>query len=256
MDCLFAERRALLDAYRCRFDIVFRAVSGRCQKEAAVGPASGPPSPDGIPSIAVAMEGLVAAQRSLLNAYRCWFGIQLKSVTLGCSDTGNSASYGRWSSFDGFKQNHPDLVRPRQVGVFTESIRSAGLSEEVEAELRVACFYVDGDDEGALRAYIDWNTFFASRNSSYDLTLEYGDGESTAFDAANSTINEASMLLNAADSAQFAQSIIESTAETVTASVSIPLGPFGSGRISATFNLEGSAAAIQSALDRCHVEAA
>lgn len=256
MEGLLAAQQTLFDAYRCRFDIVFRAVSGKCQEGPAVDPAPSTPSPAGVPSIATAMDGLVAAQQSLLNAYRCWFGIQTKAVTVGCSDSGNSVSYGRWSSFDGFKYNHSDMDRPRQVGVFTESIRSAGLSEGVKAELRVACFYVEGEDEGTLTAYIDWNTFVASRDDTYDLTLEFGDSESTAFDAANSTINEASMLLNAADSAQFSRSVIESDAETVTASVSIPLGPFGAGRISATFHLEGSNAAIQSALDRCHMEAA
>ena len=157
-------------------------------------------------------------------------------------------SSGGWISFDGYEFNHLELDRPRQVGVFAESIASERVSEGAKAELRVACHYSGDEEGGTLKGYVNWNTFVTSRIGIYDLTLEFSSGQDTAYDAVNSTINEASILLNAADSARFAQSIVDSDGETVTASVFIP---FGGWTISATFDLSGSTAAIQPTIDGC-----
>ena len=100
---------------------------------------------------------------------------------------------------------------------------------------------------------INWNTFITSRVGIYDLEMEFSDGQNMAVDAVNSTINEASIVFGAAHSARFAQSIIDSDGKTVTASVFIP---FGGWTVSATFDLSGSATAVQPVRDSCQAGAA
>ena len=268
---LISEQSVLINDYRCRFNVDVRFVPGGCR--------------DGQPAYPewtaftfigsyrnvdlMKLEDLVTAQAALLNAYRCWFRVDMDAVPGGCGqtedtddtddsddgedtddtdDVGDSVPQDGWNPFDGFESNHPGLDRPRQVGVFTESITGTWLSEGARAELRVACFYFDGEEEGTLKAYINWNTFITSRIGIYDLALEFSGGQSTAFDAVNSTINEASVLFGTEDSARFVQSIVDSDGETVTASVFIP---FGGWTISATFDLSESASAIQPTIDRC-----
>ncbi len=94
-------------------------------------------------------------------------GIYLETIPLGCSGAGDLMQRGVWKPFDGFKYNHSEEGRPRQVGISTESIEASGLSEEIEAELRVACLYFEGEEEATLRAYIDWNSFITLRSSTY-----------------------------------------------------------------------------------------
>ncbi len=118
----------------------------------------------------------------------------------------------------------------------------------MNAELVVACLIYDGQREDALRAYVTWNSFISSRIGIYNLAVENADGGSSSFQAINSTVNEASFMLDTEESNRFAQSMIDSDGEVVTASVFIPVGGW---TISATFELNGSAAAIQPVLDSC-----
>ncbi len=262
---LISEQSVLISDYRCRFDVDIQYVPGGCR--------DGQPAYPEWTSFTfigsyrnmdlMKLEDLVAAQEALLNAYRCRFRVDMDVVPGGCGqtdetddsddgddteDTGDSVPQNGWNPFDGFEFNHPGLDRPRQVGVFTESITGTWLSEGARAELRVACFYFDGEEEGTLRAYVNWNRFITSRIGIYDLALEFSGGRSTAFDAVNSTINEVSVLFGAENSARFVQSIVDSEGETVTASVFIP---FGGWTISATFDLSESATAVQPIIDRC-----
>ena len=268
---LISEQSVLISDYRCLFNVDIQYVPGGCR-------AGQPAYPEWTSFTFIGsyrnmdlmkLEDLVAAQEALLNAYRCRFRVDMDAVPGGCGqtdetddsddgddpgdtedtgDVGDSVPQDGWNPFDGFEFNHPGLDRPRQVGVFTESIKGTWLSEGARAELRVACFYFDGEAEGTLRAYVNWNTFITSRIGIYDLALEFSGGQSTTFDAVNSTINEASVLFGAENSARFVQSIVDSDGETVTASVFIP---FGGWTISATFDLSESATAIQPTIDRC-----
>lgn len=163
-------------------------------------------------------------------------------------ETADSESQGGWVSFDEARRNYPGLTSPRQMGVHTESTASTGLPHGLKAELVVACLIYDGQREDALRAYVNWNNSITSRISIYSLAAEYPDGASRSFQAINSTANEASFLLNTEESNRFAQSIIDSDGEAVTVSMFIP---FGGRTVSATFDLNGSAAAIQPVLDSC-----
>lgn len=268
---LISEQSVLISHYRCRFNVDIQYVPGGCR--------DGQPAYPEWTSFTfigsyqnmdlMKLEDLVTAQEALLNAYRCRFRVDMDAAPGGCGqtdetedsddgddtgdtedtgDVGDSVPQDGWSPFDGFEFNHPGLDRPRQVGVFAESITGTWLSEGARAELRVACFYFDGEEEGTLRAYVNWNTFVTSRIGVYDLALEFSGGQSTAFDAVNSTINEASVLFGAENSARFVQSIVDSDGETVAASVFIP---FGGWTISATFDLSESATAIQPTIDRC-----
>ncbi len=268
---LISEQSVLMSAYRCRFNVDIQYVPGGCR--------DGQPAYPEWTSFTfigsyrnmdlMKLEDLVTGQEALLNAYRCRFRVDTDAVPGGCGqaddtddsddgddpgdaedtgDVGDSVPQDGWNPFDGFEFNHPGLDRPRQVGVFTESITGTRLSEGARAELRVACFYFDSEEEATLGAYVNWNTFITSRIGIYDLEMEFSGGQSTTFDAVNSTINEASVPFGAENSARFAQSIADSDGETVTASVFIP---FGGWTISATFDLSESATAIQPTIDRC-----
>ena len=87
-DELIADQEALLNAYRCRFDIDTELVPGGCADGVPARPAAGPAGFDGEPTaddIAV-RDDLVAAQEALLNAYRCRFDIDTEVVPGGCPD--------------------------------------------------------------------------------------------------------------------------------------------------------------------------
>ncbi len=87
-DELIADQEALLNAYRCRFDIDTEQVPGGCAGGVPAQPAAGPAGFDGEPTaddIAV-RDDLVAAQEALLNAYRCRFDIDTEVVPGGCPD--------------------------------------------------------------------------------------------------------------------------------------------------------------------------
>ncbi|MYG57050.1 MAG: hypothetical protein F4165_00385, partial [Acidimicrobiia bacterium] len=85
-DELVAAQESLLNVYRCRFGIDTEAVPGGC---ADGKPAAAPEPPGrfaGTPAAAdiAARDELVAAQESLLNVYRCRFGIDTEAVPGGC----------------------------------------------------------------------------------------------------------------------------------------------------------------------------
>ena len=243
-------------------------------------PVESPPPFDGTPTVEDVVHRIrvLESQLSLLNAYRCRFEIDMEVVFGGCAnrkvlddvdepdehaetdetdapdqpdepdEIADSESQRGWVSFDEARRNHPGLTRPRQMGVLTESIASTRVPHGLKAELAVACLIYGDEREDSLRAYINWNSFITSRIGIYNLAVEYSDGGSRSFQAINSTANEASFLLNTEESNRFAQSIIDSDGDTVTASVFIP---FGGWTISATFDLNGSTAAIQPILRSC-----
>ena len=85
-DRLVADQEALLNVYRCRFDIDTQVVPGGCQGGQPALPATEPtpftgmPTPDDL----AARDELVAAQEALLNVYRCRFDIDAQVVPGGC----------------------------------------------------------------------------------------------------------------------------------------------------------------------------
>ena len=85
-DDLIAAQESLLNVYRCRFGIDTEVVPGGCddgrprQRPAPPGVFQGTPSPQEL----AARDRLVAAQESLLNVYRCRFGIDTEVVPGGC----------------------------------------------------------------------------------------------------------------------------------------------------------------------------
>ena len=85
-DALIVEQATLLNAYRCLFGVDTEAVPEGCSGGE---PAEDPvplPAPEGVPSqydFAV-RDRVIAVQESLLNAYRCLFGVDTEAVPEGC----------------------------------------------------------------------------------------------------------------------------------------------------------------------------
>ena len=101
-DTLVAAQENLLNAYRCMFQVDLEAVVGGCPPP-QVEPGALPPSPTN--ADVEARDQLIAAQESLLNAYRCSRQIDLQAVVGGCGTTkpagGDRIAYtpGGWSIF-------------------------------------------------------------------------------------------------------------------------------------------------------------
>ena len=93
-DRLIAAQEALLNVYRCRFDIDTEIVPGGCGGGTPVIPAIPPVPFTGTPNRADIAERdrLVAAQEALLNVYRCRFDIDTEIVPGGCSGTSDQTS--------------------------------------------------------------------------------------------------------------------------------------------------------------------
>ena len=87
-DRLIASQEALLNTYRCRFDIDTQTVPRGCVDGAPSQTAEEPPPVAGTPTRAdiAARDYLIAAQEALLNVYRCRFDIDTQTVPGGCVD--------------------------------------------------------------------------------------------------------------------------------------------------------------------------
>ena len=87
-DQLIANQEALLNVYRCRFDIDTEIVPGGCADGGLAQPAAEPSPFTGTPTNAdiEARDNLVQAQEALLNTYRCRFDIDTEIVPGGCID--------------------------------------------------------------------------------------------------------------------------------------------------------------------------
>ena len=256
-DKLIADQQALLDEYRCRFDIDTEAVDGGCTsnrpaiRNRALAPMPESPTTEDIGT----RDKKIADLETTLNFYRCMFSIETQEVSGGCADeavwdteTDDLQTHGTWTPYEGYLRNHPSLSKPLQNGVFVESTSSEGLSEATRAELHVACHYFDSDTRWTLRVYINWNRFITPQISIYNLNVELPHGETRDFSAINSTVNEASYLIYADGAARFTQMIADLDGEAMTASVFLP---FTGETISATFDLAGAADAVQSTLESC-----
>lgn len=87
-DGLISAQEALLNAYRCRFNIDTIVVPGGCANGAPAlvaeppAPFSGTPTWTGIAQ----RDQLILSQESLLNAYRCRYGVDASVVPGGCAD--------------------------------------------------------------------------------------------------------------------------------------------------------------------------
>lgn len=87
-DQLIANQEALLNTYRCRFDIDTQIVPEGCIDDTPSRPAEMPAPFTGTPTRAdiAARDSLVRAQEALLNTYRCRFDIDTQIVPGGCID--------------------------------------------------------------------------------------------------------------------------------------------------------------------------
>lgn len=88
-DRLIADQEALLNVYRCMFNVDTQVVPGGCSNGAPTLPAKDPAPFSGTPTaqdVAV-RDHLIANQESLLNVYRCQFSIDVELVPSGCRDT-------------------------------------------------------------------------------------------------------------------------------------------------------------------------
>ena len=85
-DRLIADQEALLNSYRCRFNIDTHAVPGGCVRGEPSQPASkSGPVPENPTKTDIAVrDRLIADQEALLNSYRCRFNIDTHAVTEGC----------------------------------------------------------------------------------------------------------------------------------------------------------------------------
>ncbi len=87
-DQLIANQEALLNVYRCQFNIDTQVVPGGCTNGAPTLPAVEPvpfgsnPTPQDIAT----RDNLVEAQEALLNVYRCQFNIDTQIVPGGCQN--------------------------------------------------------------------------------------------------------------------------------------------------------------------------
>ncbi|MCY4271695.1 MAG: serine protease, partial [bacterium] len=92
-DGLISAQEALLNAYRCRFNIDTIVVPGGCANGVPAAVAEPPPPFAGTPTWTevARRDRLILSQESLLNAYRCQFGIDASVVPGGCTD-GRSSS--------------------------------------------------------------------------------------------------------------------------------------------------------------------
>lgn len=87
-DDLIAAQEALLNVYRCRFDIDTQVVPGGCRDGSPIEAASEPDRLAGTPTGAeiAQRDRLAAQQEELLNVYRCQLDIDTQVVPGGCSD--------------------------------------------------------------------------------------------------------------------------------------------------------------------------
>lgn len=87
-DQLIASQEALLNVYRCQFDIDTSVVPGGCQDGSPARPAELAEPFTGTPTIAelAKRDRLVTAQEALLNDYRCRFNIDTAVVPGGCGE--------------------------------------------------------------------------------------------------------------------------------------------------------------------------
>ena len=85
-DQLIFNQEALLNVYRCRFDIDILIVPGGCVDGQPAEPAAEPAPFAGTPNASevYARDSLIASQESLLNTYRCRFDIDTQIVPGGC----------------------------------------------------------------------------------------------------------------------------------------------------------------------------
>ncbi len=255
-DALIVEQEALLNVYRCRFDIDTEEVPGGCVYGQPALPAEVPQQFEEIPSAEgiVARDAFIAEQEVLLNFYRCRLGIDAEVVLGGCgSDAqpgaggGDPAVQPNWHSFEGHGLNYPYLGRPWLKGTYTPAAGWVGAPEGVVPELWVACFDADSS-EPKLKAYVAWNWFARSTISTYELDVELPGSWMVAYDAFNSNSNQASFLRYDEDVAEFANLLIYLDGEEITVSSFIAFGGY---TISATFDLTGSSSAIRPVLEEC-----
>ena len=87
-DRLIASQEALLNVYRCRFDVDTQIVPGGCSDGAPARAAEEPAPFTGTPTRAdmAARDTLIWAQEALLNTYRCRFDVDTQIVPGGCID--------------------------------------------------------------------------------------------------------------------------------------------------------------------------
>ena len=85
-DQLISEQEALLNTYRCRFDIDTSVVPGGCVNGSPAQPAAEPQPFTGTPTLGeiARRDRLIAKQEALLNTYRCRFNVDTLIVPGGC----------------------------------------------------------------------------------------------------------------------------------------------------------------------------
>ena len=85
-DRLIFDQEALLNVYRCLFDIDTQVVPGGCAGGEPSRPAAQPAPFGGTPTLAEVelRDQLIASQEALLNVYRCKFDIDTQMVPGGC----------------------------------------------------------------------------------------------------------------------------------------------------------------------------
>lgn len=85
-DQLIAAQEALLDTYRCLFNIDTEAIPGGCIEKGLAPPRAQPPPFTAIPTAKdiESRDRLIIAQEAVLNTYRCWFDIDTEIVPGGC----------------------------------------------------------------------------------------------------------------------------------------------------------------------------
>lgn len=121
-DELIAAQEALLNVYRCRFDIDTQVVSGGCVEGRPAQDTSGPGPFEGTPlqQDIDMRDSLIAGQEALLNVYRCQFDVDTQIVPGGC---------------------------PGQAGVFTAVAAGSGHSCGLLTDQSIQCWGNDRDGQ-------------------------------------------------------------------------------------------------------------
>ena len=157
-DELIAAQESLLNTYRCLFNVDVEIVPGGCTNGQ---PARGPTEPagfEGVPSQrdVKVRDGLVEAQESLLNVYRCLFDVDTQIVPGGCVDEGEPAPINRPGDGDGPGDGGDAGSGPAVGAPVRLEVPGSATVSPVNGQIDASWEAADGLDGGAQSYLLQW----------------------------------------------------------------------------------------------------
>ncbi len=185
-DQLIFNQESLLNTYRCLFAIDTQIVPGGCQNKVSAKLASQPESFAGMATASEvsARDQLIAAQETLLNAYRCLFGVDTQIVPGGCQNgtpgvqpEGGSQPVGQVLAADQiYKRLTPSIPR-------ITSGSGAGSGLLLEGGYVLTSFHLVWPHEVARVVFLDGTVFEEVPVVAYDFMADVALLGPVAFDA-------------------------------------------------------------------------